>query len=236
MEIIKSGDNLDNLKLEKINNKKLNILNNNKKIWLETPKLKFVKIFPATWMANISVQLDSCPDFINSIKNLENKISEIIQKNNPELKLKSGINNQVFYYQLPYIHKIPENKIGEFNFPIFDENNQKINSINFTSGLFIKSFLELSYIWINQFNFGLNWNTQQLKIYPEICLFSDGIPKKIPGPPPPPPEINSNININKLAMPGIKPFVPSITELLAVKNKLKKINRKKRKKNRKNLI
>lgn len=229
--------------------KKINIYNQNieipaQKIWIETPKLRTTsklflsnkqKQYGLLWL--LLYNLDSeIGKFKSFIEKLEDKIFDLVEgMTDKELTFKSSIRHSESYYptfsiQLPYVKK--NNEI-EFLFDIYDSNNKKVSHEKIISGSFIKAFIELNDIWMSETEFGLNWKVLQMKIYPEFnfqkCLFAnDSIEfiddKKykneiiIPPTPPPSPSPHKQKHKND----NLK-FVPTVGELLSMKNNLKKI-------------
>jgi hypothetical protein len=225
--------------------KKMNIYNKKipipaQKVWVETPKLKMIGklLLPNKQAGIISLLLyDQDPEiekFRLFIEKIEDKIFDIVEGiSENEMTFRSSIKYSENYYptfsiQLPYNKK--DNNL-EFLFNIYDANNRKISYEKIISGSYIKTFIELSDVWMNATEFGINWKVLQMKIYPEFnfhsCLFEDGVPDHgktniplaplppfPPSPPssPPQPKVKNNIK-----------FVPTIGELLNIRNNLKKI-------------
>ena len=174
--------------------KKINIFNQNitsqiQKIWLLTPKLKMLgKIFVPSKNKQVAllslILYDLNPEilkfkqFINSV---EEKISDVIKKMGCDnIVLKSCVKTSTNFFPSLTI-SLPFTKNNDdiiFNFNIFDNNNQKIQLSDIDSGSFIKSYIELSDIWVNTKEYGINWKIMQMKVYPEFdfqkCLFTDG--------------------------------------------------------------
>lgn len=226
--------------------KKINVYNNNikipaQKIWIETPKLKMTgKLYLSNkqkqcgLLSLLLYELDpEIEKFKLFIENIEDKIFQIVDEiSNKSLIFKSSIKHSDNYYptlsiQLPLIKG---NDDTEFLFNIYDSNNKQTSYEQLISGSFIKSFIELSDIWMNSLEFGLNWKVLQMKIYPEFnfkkCLFLNDTNDKI---------IKNSNKEPKSQSPSIFPkklklhitkenlkFVPTINELLKMKNNLKK--------------
>jgi hypothetical protein len=100
--------------------------------------------------------------------------------NNKKLKLNSSIKSggdfpPIMKLKLP-CYKTSSN-CYEFRFHIYNHLNKRVNIQTINSGLYIKAFIELSEVWINDIEIGFNWNVLQLKVYPEFnfntCLFID---------------------------------------------------------------
>lgn len=237
--------------------KKMNIYNNSislpvHKIWLELPKLKMLgKINKINNNKDKSILLlslilyDKDPNIkklIKFIRTLEEQIVNHMSTINNDIILKSCIKNSDKFF--PTINfNLPLNKQDLLEFDIYDINNKKINYEKIELSSFIKLFIEITDIWMNNKEFGINWKFLQMKVYPEFnfnkCLFTDGpinnnndpdyhfVDVKNTSPPPPPPlpvikKNNDNITKNN----SIGSFAPSVSELLNIKNKLKSVNDK----------
>ena len=228
---------------EYINNyKKINIYNSGiskpfQKIWFVTDKLKMnSRIYFSNKQKHSALMSlviydetgnNSLKKFINR---LEKKISEIVSATKKKKKLKSVIKKDSKFYpilnlQLPYSEN---NGNIKFKFNIFNENNQDISYKDIENGSYIKSYIEVSEIWISPTEFGMNLKVLQMKVYPEFdfsnkCLFDDypfidnknTVEKSFPLPPPPPflPKLKEKINKEDPK----KKFIPTVNDLLSVK-------------------
>ena len=223
-------DNLDNLISDEIqayigDYKKFNIFNQNitsqiQKIWLLTPKLKMLgKIYIPSKTKQIALfsfvlyelnqEIRKFKDFILLI---EEKVSNILGDLGYEnMTLKSCVKtSNNFYPSLTISSPFTKNNDEiKFGFDTYDINNQKIQCYDIDSGSFLRTYIELSDVWISATEYGINWRIMQMKSYPEFdfhkCLFSDGpvneyrfidtSPQVInKGIPPPPPQIPKKIN------------------------------------------
>lgn len=229
------------LDYKKINLYNKGIKNPCQKIWVFTPKLKmhgkinFSKKQSQIALLSLLLHEDYETDtntLQNFIERLEKHCRSIVieQTGNKKLKLKSCIkNNNAFYpnltLQLPYSKK---DDIIQFNFDIYDMQNNKINHNTVIYGSYVRAYIEVSELWINKKEYGINLKILQMKVYPEFnfkqCLFDDEyqfvndkepianpyqeLPRKIPPPPP----------IKPMAK-MIKPFIPSVNDLLSIKLK-----------------
>lgn len=235
-------DNLDNLSNKYISNyQKINIYNNNirapnHKIWLQAPKLKISNniYFPTTsnQIALLSVILwDVDPEikkFMDFIINLEKNISIIVNNINNNLKLKSCIkkndnNFPILKLQLPYVKK---NNMNLFTFNVYNIDNKLGEISKLENNSYIKSYIELTDVWMNETEYGLNWRVLQMKVFPEFdfrkCLFTDeyvdlnNIDAVNVPIPPAPPQNKKNVSTK---------FIPTPNELVSAKNNLKSRNK-----------
>ena len=187
------NDNLDKLIHDDIQSyigdyKKINIYNNNiqvplQKIWLLTPKLKMNgKIYvpnkqkQSGLLTLILYDLDpEVKKFKQFIINIEEYITNIIHSlGYDNLTLKSCIKcSDTFFPSLTV--QLPLNKKDN---DIYDVNNKKIKCDEIENGSFVLTYIELTDVWINSKDYGINWNVLHTKIYPEFnfkkCLFTDG--------------------------------------------------------------
>lgn len=230
--------------------KRYNIYNQNvkyplHKIWLLTPKLKLIRKSSTIKRNDMEYYLftmalnDHDPEikkFHDLIINLENYITNKLNQDEL-LSLKSCI-------------KTDENSINTITFSLPTKHNiniynteHKITSLeNINHNDCIVMYLELNTVWENSDKYGMNWQILQMKVYPEFnfksCLFDDIIipleDKTIPSPPlfniPPPP---SSLPSSLMKSPKQKnhddssqhgSFVPSVEQLLSIKNILKPVN------------
>lgn len=175
---------------------KINIYNKNKKIplqkiWLLTPKVKiFKQIFvnsnqkssmPLTIVLGPTV--GDIKKFYMFIKKLETHIDGIIKDLMVKrLKAKSSIRSASGFPPIMNL-KMPCMKLGdgcyEFKFQIYNHLHKRVSLKTIDQGIYARAYIELSCVWINDNEYGFNWNILQLKLYPEFdftkCLFTDAI-------------------------------------------------------------
>jgi hypothetical protein len=244
----------DDSQLNKSDFKRLVVYNQNikdhlQKIWLDVPKLKLTnkilmiknkkenssdkKALMNLILYEINPEIKKFREFF---QNIESKISEeMVKLNYDHLDLKSCIesHNQFFpKLTLPiYLTKNINKEAYDCDFDIYNNNNLKIPYSDIKAGSFVKLYIEINDIWVNDKNFGLNLKILQMKAYPDFdfkkCVFNDG-PKNyefIDQPklsiPPPPPMLKLNNKPNNKENNNTNPFIPSVDELLKIRNKLK---------------
>jgi hypothetical protein len=248
-------DSLDKLLYDDIQTyigdyKKLNIYNNNiakplQKIWLLTPKLKMLgKIYipnKQKQVALLTLILYELDSEIENFRNFLNDIEERIKKQINDM----GYDNLTFRSSIKYSEnffpsitlQLPFTKKGddiEFNFDIYSDKNKKIKLDDIESGSFIRAYIELCDIWLNNKDYGINWRVLQMKIYPEFdfkkCLFDD-VPQGYNFIDPNHKKDDTTYNSNDQKLPKqknndqkssiSKPFIPSKDELLLKLNQMK---------------
>ncbi|ARF12123.1 hypothetical protein Klosneuvirus_3_258 [Klosneuvirus KNV1] len=229
--------------------KRYNLYNQNvklplHKIWLLTPKLKIIR--KSSILKNndheyclITLALnDHDPQikkFHELIKNIESYLSEKI--NSDELLtmrscLKEDENSiNTITFSIPI-----KNQIG-----IYDTTHKQTSLEQINHNDYLIMYLELNTVWENTEKYGMNWQILQMKVYPEFnfnaCLFDDPIissddtHKSIPKPPqlsiPPSPSIHNNKQLptpkNHHDAEKHGSFIPSVEQLLNIKNILKPV-------------
>jgi len=230
------------LEYKKINLYNKNIKNPCQKIWLFTPKLKmhgkinFSKKQNQIALLSLLLHEDETNNdntLQKFIERLEKYCKSIVieQTETKKLKLKSCIKKDNTFYpsltlQLPCCKK---DNVIQFNFDIYDMKNNKINHNTVTYGSYVRAYIEVSDLWISKKEYGINLKVLQMKVYPDFnfnqCLFDDEyqfmndkevncnnyqeVSKKLTLPHPPPLK----------PMPRIKPFIPSVNDLLSIKLK-----------------
>lgn len=246
-------DKLDKLILEysyttKNDTKRYNLYNQNvklplHKIWLLTPKLKIIRKSSTLKRDDMEYCLltlalnDNNPQikqFHDIITNIENHLTEKINVDEL-LTLKSCIKEDensihTITFSIPI-----KNQIGIYDISHKETSLDKINNNDY-----LIMYLELNTVWENAEKYGMNWQILQMKVYPEFnfktCLFDDPIipiedqENSIPKPPilliPPPHPIHSKSlstpkNHNNTEKQGS--FIPSVEQLLNIKNILKPV-------------
>jgi hypothetical protein len=145
--------------------------------------------------------------------------------------------------QLTNSQQVTQTKINdclEFDFNIYNEQNEKVTINKISNDLYISSIIELSEIWINTLDgkFGFNWNVLQLKTHLEVdfskCMFidenisksnlmnSNNIHNIVPPSTIPPlisPQVSSHIQTPNVTSLMPKPFIPTMSDLLNIKLK-----------------
>lgn len=194
------SDDLSNLiydspQLYSKNYKKINVFNKNikkpmKKIWIRTPQLKIIK---QSTLINTKHKLSiplfvainafdkQCKKFLSFIKKVEQIVGAHITNTHDDVKIRSSLKKtnplpSIMTLWMPYKKN---NNDTEFSFQIFDGYNKKINLKTIENNYYVSAFIELTDVWINETEFGFNWNILQMKLYPEFdftqCLFSDEV-------------------------------------------------------------
>jgi hypothetical protein len=224
----------------------MNIYNSNikhplRKIWLKTPKLKMAgKMYipnKQKQIAVLSLILYDMDDDIKKFRDCVERIEEYAceKVDDPDLAIKSCIRSldslfPMFTIQLPF-NKNSDGDI-EFAFDIYDGKNTKLKYENIDGNGFVEAYIEMSDVWMNTKEYGINWRILQMKIHPEFdfskCLFGDMINEiqmKKGIPPPPPQKYIQKEESKKLDIKQLdnKPFIPSMDELLNMKKNLKTI-------------
>ena len=187
-------DKLTNVIIDKIqyytkNYDKVNVYNLNKpslmqKIWILTPKLKVVSIvskpndkFHLSLPLRLLINNTEHKVFLNFLKRIEHKIGELITKTT--IKSKVEENNRKF--SILNVN-MPFDGNNEFMFQVYNQHNKRMLVSNIKSGSYVKCFLELTDVYINNEKYGCNWSVLQMKVYPEfdfsVCLFENDLPEE----------------------------------------------------------
>ena len=218
------------------------------KILIRTPKVKILNQLSIENNISYRIQIVIAPmtpekkkfiDFILKIEDImDSKLNTLFEKKLNKRSALKEFNDYMAILEL----KTPL-KQKQFGFKCFDLNNDNIDIIDIKNGSYIACYIELSEIWINDDDYGFNWNVMQMKNYGpinfNICLFDDenkeddinnSIVQVIPPPPPPLPPPIPPIPLMPLLQappnPHIqqnKSFIPSTEALISMKNKLKKV-------------
>ena len=153
------------------------------KIWLKTPKLKMSgNIYNNKKQSSLLSlilydQDEDIIEFKEFIENIESFVTSIIhEKYDKNLTLKSCIKYEFPFssitIQLPFVNK---NSNIRYSFDTYDINNNKISCDEINSESFVIAYIELSDVWINSNEYGINLKVLQMKIYPEFdfkkCVF-----------------------------------------------------------------
>lgn len=184
------------------------------KIWIHIPKVRtcFDTINTNNDSTPLSVTLGPLKDTLNDIYNLIKLIEKTVKKKNLSSNFKSSIKKVPDFF--PKFNCSIPIKNNKWDIPVYDHNHKLVNINNLNRGDYVSMFIELSHVWINDWNFGCSWTVKQLKIYPiidfSVCLFINETP--VDPEPISKPSIKQNeTNIINIPPPTIKyPCVPSI--------------------------
>ena len=228
------NDDLTNLLYDTIEGYQKMVVYNNRikrpfqKIWVLTPKLRTLnKIYipqgGKTGLLSL-VLFEEDPEALQLKKFIE-RLEEKIGENVENLQLKSSVKNYDKFYptltvQMPFTRKDDQ---VVFDCNIYDENNQKISYREIKPGSYVKAFIEVSYVWLGETEFGVNLKVFQMKSFPELdlqnCLFEDA-PKPVLSPTlPSPPSFLREIKerVVREEPPSKQSFVPTVQDLLSIK-------------------
>jgi len=226
------------------------------KIWVRTPKLRILK----TPFLNEKTKFSTSIEFIiyreneeqglfyTFVDKLEKKVRRLLKGIIDKQKMRScirSLNDTCFIINI----KCPINSTtGKFNFGVYNGKNRQVDPKNsLISGVNISSYIELTEIWVNDKEFGFNWNILQMKVYPDFnfskCQFTDDpiididdsneiVQTPIKYIPPPPIMRNINDDHRIPAPPPPPPpvqkkgavFIPSSDMLIKMKNLLKPVS------------
>lgn len=193
------------------NYKKIDIkYNKNKKIIIQTPKMKIPFNISEK---KICIEFNERSEiFYNFIKYLDNIIKKLIKlKKNlwfNKLKYKSIISK---YKNIDFMTINMPIKNNQYLFDIYNDKLHKINIDTLKKNDDIVLIIQLEYLWLNDNNIGCQWNVLQIKKYETLnfnkCLIIDETP------PIAPPLINP---ANEKYLKMLKMGIP----VLAVKNNM----------------
>ena len=150
-------------------------------ILLQTPRFQLQSNIPSGYIVlGCNTILKKSENFINLIKRLEVEFGEYIKKKlkKKKYKLYSGFIDST--REVKYIFKLYNGK----DVILFDENKNRVDSVNVKLYSDIILIIKLRNLWINNEKklYGINWDIEQGRIFPEIdynkCLIYDRELKK----------------------------------------------------------
>jgi len=227
--------------------KKIDIYNNKlnkplQKIWLKIPSIKVQKYIYAMnkqkQYASITVILhdkqQEIKDLYTLINNVDTKVFSELSKVYKNIQKRSCLTKMPFVSYHTMNMLVPIEKYGDghiYSINVYDESNDLITSTKtIKQHSYIEAYAKLSEVWVKEspFDYGFKWEITQMKVYPEFnfseCLFGESKSvKKIPTPIHPP-HTKQKAETNKSKKLELRPFVPSMNELLSIKSKLKSVD------------
>jgi len=141
------------------------------KYWLFIPKIRILSNYMQSIKIVLSSELEDVVDLEKFIKKLQKRIKKIVRtKTNKKYKMKSCL--QTFDH-FPTTMSIKVNS----KTCIFDNTSKRIPTANVKSDQIVSLYIELTEIWIDDVQFGFNWNILQMKIHADIdfsiCLIDN---------------------------------------------------------------